>query len=156
MDVIKKLSSSKFVHPNLKSQSDTLSRVSQVLLLPTLVLKIHPNRRLIRQIKFLRSSSPSACQDDINWAITVGGTQITCAGMSNQQWCNDYNAHVGTNDKTNEQACCNCGGSLFESSPPSTSPSQVPSQQPAACLDVSAWVSVNGNYNCAINTCTVM
>ncbi len=69
--------------------------------------------------------------------------------MSNQQWCNDYNDYVGTNDKTNEQSWCNGGGSLFEYIPPSTSPSQVPSQQPSACLDVSAWVSVDGNYNCA-------
>ncbi len=51
---------------------------------------------------------------------------------------------LGSNDKTNEQACCNCGGSIHQTVVPSAAPSNIPSSSPTICTDEAGWVADTG------------
>ena len=95
---------------------------------------------LFQDISEAPSSSPSACNNDLEWRVGGNSTLagMTCADIPTenlvaQTWCDKIQGlHNSTyHGKSIKEACCTCGGSKFMGIAPSSAPSSAPSKSPS-------------------------
>lgn len=81
------------------------------------------------------SIRPTGCVNDDNWIDQYGLNCTQIERLVNDidpEFCNRISGKYTSNDKTVDQACCICGGSIFQSRSPSSLPSLETSSDPSS------------------------
>lgn len=86
-----------------------------------------------------KDKKKKGCENDPTWIIQTGQYSVSCSdledllvlpGFTKEIICSQYGPTVVGGDKSINDACCICGGSIHVSRYPSLTPSSSPSQSP--------------------------